>query len=664
VTHFDEVGKNSLIIHDGEFGQFIFNPPDVASVGTWNDLHAGDLIEVEGHTVRGGFAPNVMPERVRKIGTGTMPVAQTIPYSALLTGRHDCGYIEIEGVVQRAWLSSDASRTRLMFAEIATEEGPVRASFWEYTNADLSRFIDARVRLRGNVGTIFGQTGQLRGVSFFGGRLREMGVREPPPDPFATPLRPVRGIYNYSSAGEVNRRIRVRGVVTAVIPGRPVEVNDFTTTAMFRYVLHILYLKDATGGVRIETEQAPEVRPGEVIEAAGFPGVTPGRPILKNAVFKVAGTEAEPAAVAIAGEAGLTPEHDAELVRIDGQVLSVLTGPSERVVVLKSGETVFNAGLDVSNAEGVLDRLRPGSVVSVTGVYSYQGGPPPSFRLFMRTARDVRVLAPAPWWTIQHTAVMVMMLALVAGVGALGVRTQARRKRAEYQAVLTERTRFARELHDTLEQGLAGIALQLEAVDGSLKTSPESARRSLDVARQMLRYSLEETRRSVMDLRSQALEARDLAGALTSLARQMTIGTRTEANVRVDGAPHRLDAAQEHHLLRIGLEALTNALKHADPTRIDIELSFTADGTTLVVRDDGCGLGLRGEDVGWNHFGLQGVRERVDKLGGALQIDSRRGQGTMLTVTIPTSSRALPDARIGLTAAGFPLPAANDRAGR
>jgi chemotaxis protein histidine kinase CheA len=68
--------------------------------------------------------------------------------------------------------------------------------------------------------------------------------------------------------------------------------------------------------------------------------------------------------------------------------------------------------------------------------------------------------------------------------------------------------------------------------------------------------------------------------------------------------------------------------------------------------------------VGWNHFGLQGVRERVDKLGGALQIDSRRGQGTMLTVTIPTSSRALPDARIGLTAAGFPLPAANDRAGR
>jgi signal transduction histidine kinase len=635
VTHFDEVGKNSLIIHDGEFGQFVVPPPDATTVGVWNDLHSGDLIEIEGRTVRGGFAPNVEPDRVRRVGRGPMPVPQTIPYSALLTGRHDCGYIEIEGVVQRAWLSSDVSRTRLMFAEVATEEGPVRASFWEYGTGDLAKFIDARVRLRGNVGTIFGQSEQLRGVSFFGGRMREMVVLEPAPDPFGGPLRPTRKIYEYSSDGEVNRRIRVRGVVTAVIPGRPVEVNDFTTTAMFRYVLHVLYLKDETGGVRIETEQTPEVRPGELVEAAGFPAVTPGKPILRNAVFRIAGTETEPGAVAISGASVLTPDHDAELVRMEGQVLGVLTGPTERVLVLKAGQSVFNAGLDVSKAGEALDRLRPGSVVSVTGVYSYQSGPPPSFRLFMRTPLDVRVLAAAPWWTLQHTAVMVMMLAFVAGVGALGVRAQARRKRADYQAVLTERTRVARELHDTLEQGLAGIALQLEAVAGSLKTSPDSARRSLDVARQMLRYSLEETRRSVMDLRSQALETRDLPGALASLARQMTVGTQTEAEVRVSGVPHRLDAAQEHHLLRIGLEALANALKHADPTRVEIDLAFAPDGTRLVVRDDGRGLGHGADDVPGHHFGLQGIRERVAKLGGVLQIDSRPGQGTTLAVTVP-----------------------------
>lgn len=636
VTHFDEVARNSLIIHDGEVGQFIVNPDDPARVGAWDGLRTGDIVEIEGRTVRGGFAPNVQPDRVTKVGRGPLPRPRRVPYSGLLTGRYDCDFVEIAGVLQRVWRSSDSSRTRLMFAEVATGEGMVRVAFWEYDNQDLSRLIDARVRLRGNVGTIFGQTEQLRGVSLFGGRMRDMELLEPAPDPFTVPPRPTRRIYNYSATGEVNRRIRVRGVVTAVIPGHAVEVNDFTTTAMFRFVLHVLYLKDSTGSVRIETEQDPAVRPGELVEAAGFPAVSPGKPVLKNAVFKVIGHGGPPPdAVAIDGTEVLTPDHDAELVSMQGQLLGVLAGPAERVLVLKAGETVFSAGLDVARVDGSMNALRPGSLVAVTGVYSYQGGPPPSFRLFLRSARDVRVLAAAPWWTIQHTGVMLMMLALVAGIGALGVRAQARRKRAEYQAVLSERTRVARELHDTLEQGLAGIGLQLEAVAGTLVAAPDKAGRSLDVARQMLRYSMEETRRSVMDLRSQALETRDLAGALSGLVRQMTVGTSADASVRVTGTPRRLDAAHEHHLLRIGLEALTNALKHARASQIDIELRFGAERTELIVRDDGRGLDEEPGRVVRSQFGLQGVRERVDKLGGTLQIESQPGQGTQLTVSVP-----------------------------
>ena len=280
-------------------------------------------------------------------------------------------------------------------------------------------------------------------------------------------------------------------------------------------------------------------------------------------------------------------------------------------------------------------RSGPGSVIAVTGVYSYQWGPPPSFRLFLRFAEDVTVVSSAPWWTLRHTVVMVTMLALVGCVAALWVRTTANRKRQEYQAVLNERSRVGRELHDTLEQGLAGIALQLEAVAGSLHASPAAAHRSLDVARQMLRYSQEETRRSIMDLRSQALESRDLAGALTDLARQMIIGTGAVAEVHVEGTPHRLDASHEHHLLRIGLEALTNALKHSQARRIDIDLRFTPERTDLVVQDDGCGLEPGVEESSGSHFGLQGIRERVDKLGGALRMDSTPGGGTRLAVSVP-----------------------------
>ena len=648
VTHFDEILRDTLFVHDGAFGQFVMSPPKRDSVGSWVELTAGDLVEIEGRTVRGGFAPNVEPSRVRKLGRGLMPAGRSIAYSAMLTGRYDCDYVETVGVIQRAGLSADP-KSKVMYADVAIEDGVVRAAFWNYSSAaDLTRFIDARVHLRGNIGTIFGRTEQLRGVSLFVGRIGDVVVLEPPPDPFSLPARSIRNIYNYSSAGEVNRRIRVRGVVTARISGAPVVMNDFTTSATFRYVVNVLYLKDATGGVRIETEQLPHVRPGDLVEAAGFPGVTPGKPILRNAVFRVAGAANEPAPLTVATGSALTPDHDAELVRMEGQLLSVLTGPTERVLVLRVGDTVFDAGVDVSQAGGALDGIRPGSLLSLTGVYSYQGGPPPSFRLFLRSPGDVRVLAAAPWWTLRHTAVMVAILALTACVGAFWMRALARRKRQQYQAVLNERTRVARELHDTVEQGLAGIALQLEAVSGSFQTAPEAARQSLDVARQMLRYSLEETRRSVMDLRSQALESRDLAGALENLARQMTINTHAEAHVRVTGVRQRLDAAEEHHLLRIGLEALTNALKHGGATRIDIELRFAPDGTNLVVTDNGQGMESGDRANPGAHFGLQGVRERVDKLGGLLDIDSKPGEGTRLAVIVPARATVVPARATGL----------------
>jgi signal transduction histidine kinase len=234
---------------------------------------------------------------------------------------------------------------------------------------------------------------------------------------------------------------------------------------------------------------------------------------------------------------------------------------------------------------------------------------------------------------------MAVMFVLVASAGGVWMRAAANRKRAQYQAVLNERSRVGRELHDTLEQGLAGIALQLEAVAGSLQASPQAARHSLDVARQMLRYSQEETRRSIMDLRSQALESRDLAGALSDLAQQTTQGTGAVAAVRVEGQVRRLDASHEHHLLRIGLEAVTNALKHSGAREIDILLRFGPDSTDLIVQDDGGGFNIAAQDGSGAHFGLQGIRERVDKLGGVLHIESTPDAGTRLSVTVPERYR-------------------------
>jgi signal transduction histidine kinase len=633
VTHIDETADVSLIVHDGRLGQFFVPPaPDSAARAAWQLLRRGDLVEIEGRTVRGGFAPNVDPRVIRRLGTEPLPRPKNIPFASMLTGRHDCDYVEIAGVVQRAWRSSDP-QMHTLFMDVAFEDGVVRAFFWDFEEADAERYIDARVKLRGNVGSIFGPTEQLRGVSLFVGHTRDITVLEAAPDPFALATRQTRSIYNYSNADEVNRRIRIRGVVTGYMAGHPIEVNDFTSNAKFRYVRNILYVDDGTGGARVETDQPQRVMAGTMVDVAGFPAVTPGRPILTNAIFRIAGQSAQPAAAEVSVANVLSPDYDATLVRMQAHFLSVLRTPTERTLVLRAGESVFPATLESGPAAETLERLRPGTLVAVTGVYVYQWGSSPSFRLFLRSASDVDVLVVTPWWTLRHTAVMAAILALGACATALWVRAAARRKRQQYQVVLTERNRVARELHDTLEQGLAGIALQLEAVAGSVTASPQQARQSLDIARRMLEYSQEEARRSVMDLRAQALESRDLAGALVDLVNQ-TAGAA--ARVAVLGTVRRLDVSDEHHLLRIGLEALTNALKHSGAQNIDVVLRFTAEGVELSVHDDGCGMAVVPADGRDGHFGLLGIRERAGKLGGLLRIQSEPGQGTLLTVSVPT----------------------------
>jgi signal transduction histidine kinase len=124
------------------------------------------------------------------------------------------------------------------------------------------------------------------------------------------------------------------------------------------------------------------------------------------------------------------------------------------------------------------------------------------------------------------------------------------------------------------------------------------------------------------------------------MTRQMTEGSKVRAEVSVTGAARRIDSWQEHHLLRIGLEALTNALKHSGASRVDIELGFLNDATRLVVRDDGRGFPPAGADMPGGHFGLQGIRERVDKLGGLLTLENPPGGGLELAVLVPNRSGA------------------------
>ncbi len=230
--------------------------------------------------------------------------------------------------------------------------------------------------------------------------------------------------------------------------------------------------------------------------------------------------------------------------------------------------------------------------------------------------------------------------AALAAAGIWGLyNLRLRQIRQRFSLVLEERGRLAREIHDTLAQGFVGISSQLDAVALTLNGHVDLARKHLDLARKMVRHSLTEARRSVMDLRASALEGHDLPAALYEAAPQWTAGSPVQIRVDIEGETRPLPEETEQHLLRIAQEAVTNAVKHASASHVRIHLEMASRKLSLRVADDGRGFEQDEafSEVG-GHFGLLGMRERAERLGGELQLHSELGQGTEVEVTVPLSS--------------------------
>jgi PAS domain S-box-containing protein len=232
---------------------------------------------------------------------------------------------------------------------------------------------------------------------------------------------------------------------------------------------------------------------------------------------------------------------------------------------------------------------------------------------------------------------------------ALAVQLARLAEQEQQNAVLHERNRMAREIHDTLAQGFTGIGLQLEAAEWEVSRAPDKALARLARARDLARQSLQEARRSVWALQPEALLHGDLPSVLRGHAEQMTHGTAVKAEVRTSGSVCLLPPEVETHLLRIGLEALTNALKHARASRVVIDLTYEPERVRLSVRDDGQGFDpealvpSNGTNSGGGGFGLRAMRERAARIGAEWTISSQPGVGTEVAVIVPLPSPVSPE---------------------
>jgi signal transduction histidine kinase len=204
------------------------------------------------------------------------------------------------------------------------------------------------------------------------------------------------------------------------------------------------------------------------------------------------------------------------------------------------------------------------------------------------------------------------------------------RLREQFQLILTERNRIARELHDTLIQGLSGITMEMQALAGRIRAPQERA--TLEEIIQDAGTCLRETRRSVAGLRS---GASGLASAIEQAARHITEAKDIRLKLKLENKPTGLAPDVEYNLVRIAQEAVTNSVKHSGARTVEVMLGFTPKALHLSVKDDGAGFADKNGKSG--HYGLIGMKERASHIGADLDLASAPGRGTTVSVVLPAA---------------------------
>lgn len=605
-------------------------------------LSRGDVIEVEGVSDPGRFGPFLRASTLRKLGHGPLPEPLKPGAETLLSGCMDAQWIEVSGVVRNVEpLGNDVK------FEVQLDNGGGRI----LVNAGGRRTIsvDSSVRLRGVCYYLFNTKRQLIRpyLAIPQGEPIEI-LQAGTTNLDSLPLRPVESLLQFSADQTYAHRVRVRGVV---IHSEPQEG---------------FWIHGTGGGTRIYSKENGSLPVGTEVDVFGFLKRGEYGPALEDAIYRKTGQFHIPSPIPLTN-ATKALDHDSDLVQCEAVIQEQRSSRDGLRLKLSDGTMEFPALLRTTNSV-LPQHWAPGARVRVTGICTVElptiptrpgTWEPQSFQILLRSPADLTVLQPPPWWNAEHVAwlfaglaaVSLLVVAVVIGISRRRLRAEALQRmksEAEFAAVWNERNRMARELHDTLAQGLSAISMQLEAVKRHLPGETK-AREFLDIARSLVREKLADARDAIWNMRSQVLESGNLATALGDILKTLTDDTGTKGELCVRGNIRRLAPLAENNLLRIGQEAITNASKYAAAKNILVTLDFEERRLRLNISDDGKGFDATSPPASDSGFGLKGMQERAAEIHAEFSVSSEPGEGTIVTLTLP-----LPDSR--------PVGAAEDRA--
>ena len=413
---------------------------------------------------------------------------------------------------------------------------------------------------------------------------------------------------------------QVRGVVTKT--GRPV------------------YLQDRTGGIElIGPSTLPALRLGDEVEATG--AVLLGR---YSASMQVRGlhllrVRVPDPALSVTATMAASGDYDKQLVEISGTLASLTSGRDASTLWLRSANQLYAASLNTAALPLEKQTVQVGSTLKVTGICvmdSAASAIPVPFHIVLRSPNDVEVLSGPSFWTRSHILFLFTTIGVL-GLAALVAATRVERWRSSL--ILEERTRMAYDLHDSLAQSFAGIAFQLHAVRLALlkPSSAVSLNEHVDLAIRMVSHSHEDARRSIAMLKPSDDTDGNLLESLRHQAEVLTQGGTLQLSLTTVGEEREISPEAKQTLLRIGHEAITNAVRHASPSAINLQLVYGSNEVRLTISDNGSGFAPRQKRA--RGLGLLGIQSRAAALGGTLEVRSAPGHGCEVHVLLPLCRR-------------------------
>jgi signal transduction histidine kinase len=606
-------------------------------ISSWNTIFANsrpkDVLEIEGVTSAGEFAPCVHINKVIEQNTsgGKIPPARPASYQELITGAMDAQFVEVKGVVREV------------------VPAPKDSTIWKILLAANGGVISVRLPLPQDETLAVDSEVTVQAVCFYQFNNRRQALspilqvphdrpvkldRPAPENPFNGPVQPLASLLQFSSEIPFGHRVHVRGVVTLAQP-------DYQ-----------LWIRDATSGLRIQSRHKGNLKPGDEVDVLGFPAYGASSPVLEDAICQKRGVQTPPVPTAVTNLDDAF-NHQDDLVSMEAKLTDLRAVTDGWLLTLEHETTSFKAVLKHSQPPG----WQPGSLVRIAGICDVtfdSARPvlgiwhPQSFQLLMRSSEDLTVLRSPSWWTAQHIVMLLSMFMAALIIAGVIAAILARRRlneqahnralaEAEFAAILAERNRLAREIHDTLAQGFTATLLQLQLVRVHAQNGNDAMNPYLEKAEQMIRSGLKEARNSIWQMQPQVLETGDLTGALKNILKQLSEGIVAETHFETTGSERRLPPIIETNILRLGQEAISNAIKHAKAKNVRVLLEFGDEQFRLTVKDDGCGFDPASPPPSEGGFGIVGMQGRAKDMKGDLKIVSAPGKGTEVSLIIPVA---------------------------